>query len=401
MKALSYPLLLTALIHAETANFPSDAAFLSEHTDIITLSLDSGASVLVAPAWQGRVMTSTYDDKAGPSFGWINRKIIPDGVLPAEKVKGTLREKIYVFGGEERFWLGPEGGQFSYYFEPDAKFDFANWNVPAVIDTEAFEVADKSATHATFTHECELKNQSGFTFHMGIKRKVEILAEGQMEKNLSVDIPEGVKEVGYETTNEITNNGKEAWTTKTGMPSVWILGMYAPAPNTTVVIPIKDAEGPKVNDAYFGKIPAEYLQSNDTHIFMKGDGTRRGKIGITPARTMGIAGSYDADGKVLNIVTYTPQEAPEGYVNSMWEIQEEPFSGDVINAYNDGSPEPGAAPLGPFYEIETSSPAAALAPNETLVHKQQTYHLHGTEEELDAIAKKLLKVSLADITTAF
>ena len=157
----------------------------------------------------------------------------------------------------------------------------------------------------------------------------------------------------------------------------------------------------QVNDSYFGAIPESYLRTNETHVFMKGDGTRRGKIGISPARSMKVAGSYDANGQVLTVVTYTPQPAPHGYVNSMWEVQEDPFSGDVINAYNDGSPTPGAPPLGPFYEIETSSPAAALAPAETLQHKQQTYHLYGSESALDQLARHLLKASLDEIKAAF
>ena len=121
-------------------------------------------------------------------------------------------------------------------------------------------------------------------------------------------------------------------------------------------------------------------------IYFKGDGTHRGKIGVTPQRSKGIAGSYDADGQVLSIVTYNVQEAPSGFVNSMWEIQEEPYAGDVINAYNDGSPGPGLDPLGPFYEIETSSPAAALKSGEMIRHLQQTFHFQGSPSALNKIA---------------
>ena len=115
---------------------------------------------------------------------------------------------------------------------------------------------------------------------------------------------------------------------------------------------------------------------------------------------MCIAGSYDAAGKVLNIVTYNVQDAPNGFVNSMWEIQKEPYAGDVINAYNDGSPEPGAPPLGPFYELETSSPAAALKPGETMKHIQRTYHIQGSEALLDPLARKLLGAGLEEINSA-
>ncbi|HEY0466124.1 MAG TPA: DUF6786 family protein, partial [Polyangiaceae bacterium] len=65
------------------------------------------------------------------------------------------------------------------------------------------------------------------------------------------------------------------------------------------------------------------------------------------------------------------------YVNSMWERQAAPYAGDVINSYNDGPPAPGKPPLGGFYEIESSSPAAALAPGGSLRHEHQTYHFSG------------------------
>ena len=100
---------------------------------------------------------------------------------------------------------------------------------------------------------------------------------------------------------------------------------------------------------------------------------------------------------MLTIVTYNVQDAPHGFVNSMWEHQQNPYEGDVINSYNDGSPAPGEPPLGPFYELETSSPAAALKPGETMQHVQQTFHLQGSVEELDPIAKRLLGVRLNQI----
>ena len=120
--------------------------------------------------------------------------------------------------------------------------------------------------------------------------------------------------------------------------------MFNPSPQTTIVIPFKpgteDKLGPKVNDVYFGKVPPDYLTVEEDVLFFKGDGTRRSKIGISPQRSKGIAGSYDADGQVLTLVTYNVQDAPNGFVNSMWEIQKEPYKGDVINSYNDGSPAP-------------------------------------------------------------
>jgi len=78
----------------------------------------------------------------------------------------------------------------------------------------------------------------------------------------------------------------------------------------------------------------------------------------------------------------------------MWERQSAPYAGDEINSYNDGPPAPGKPPLGGFYEIESSSPAAALAPGEAITHVHQTYHFSGPRADLDALARHVLGVSL-------
>jgi hypothetical protein len=53
--------------------------------------------------------------------------------------------------------------------------------------------------------------------------------------------------------------------------------------------------------------------------------------------------------------------------------------------------------MGKFYEVESSSPAAALAPGQTLHHLHRTIHLTGNKDELDKIAKKLLGVGVDEI----
>jgi len=73
----------------------------------------------------------------------------------------------------------------------------------------------------------------------------------------------------------------------------------------------------------------------------------------------------------------------------------------VVNAYNDGPTAPGAKSLGSFYELETSSPGAALNPGESLSHVHTTIHLQGEEKDLDPIVKKILGVSLEEIKRAF
>ena len=91
----------------------------------------------------------------------------------------------------------------------------------------------------------------------------------------------------------------------------------------------------------------------------KADGKERGKIGVSPMRAKSIMGSYDVEHKVLTVANFTLDNENTTYVNSEWSIQEQPFAGDAANAYNDG-PLADGSQMGPFYELESSSPAAAL-----------------------------------------
>ena len=178
--------------------------------------------------------------------------------------------------------------------------------------------------------------------------------------------------------------------------------MYKPSPSTVMAIPFREnAAGPTVNDAYFGKIAADRLKIGKGVVFFKGDGASRGKIGIPPVRATGFAGSYSPDLGCLTIVRCDPTPANGEYVNSMWEQQKDPYAGDLINAYNDGSPAPGQPPLGPFYELETSSPGAELAPGQSLTHRQITVHFTGDPKQLDPLASQTLGVSLKEILSAF
>jgi hypothetical protein len=111
-------------------------------------------------------------------------------------------------------------------------------------------------------------------------------------------------------------------------------------------------------------------------------------------------GGYDASSRTLTIVQFSQPAAAADYVNSLWKLQENPYDGDAINSYNDGPPSPGAKPLGPFYELESSSPAAALKPGERMRHVHRTIHLQGPESALDVVAQATLGVSLDDIKTA-
>ena len=98
---------------------------------------------------------------------------------------------------------------------------------------------------------------------------------------------------------------------------------------------------------------------------------------------------------MLTIILFETDTAGT-YVNSKWELQKEPYKGDVVNAYNDGPLEDGTQ-LGPFYEIESSSAAQELKPGDTQRYKQVTCHFEGDYAAMQNMAQKLLGIKLDSI----
>jgi hypothetical protein len=367
--------------------FASDVAFLSRFGSVKVLESPDGGRVAVSAQYQGRVMTSAVEPQ-GRSLGFVNRKFIEDGKT------GTTFDN---YGGEDRFWLGPEGGQFSLYFPPAKPFVFTHWQTPRAMQEGEWDVKDASATAVTFVRRLALTNYAGTEFSIDVERKVSLVSPDEAKDRLGVTLTPAIKWVGFTTANTVQNAGKVAWTEQNGLVSVWILGMFAPVPGTRVIVPFeKNAGGEIVNDRYFGKVPADRLtvRENDGFLLFRCDGQYRSKIGLGPARAKPVLGSYSDDAKLLTVVVYSKPREATRYVNSMWEHQKDPYGGDVVNSYNDGPTEPGKASLGGFYEIESSSPAAALAPGEKLTHVHQTFHFSGPRDALDAIAQKALGVSL-------
>ncbi|MEN8115898.1 MAG: DUF6786 family protein [Bacteroidota bacterium] len=373
-------------------SFGYDIEFLKKHTKPVELT-NGDARVVISPEYQGRVMTSSADGEKGLSYGWINHDLI---------ASGETLDQINPVGGEERFWLGPEGGQFSIFFKNGSSFDFADWQTPACIDTEAYDLVSSDEKSAEFTKSIQIKNYSNFEFSFDVNRKISVIDDSKIKGLLNIAYQDAVKSVGYETVNQLKNTGAGNWEKESGLLSIWLLGMFNPSDEVTIIVPYKtEAESDYiVKDDYFGKIPADRLVVKDGIVFFKGDGKQRGKIGIPPQRALPVIGSYDAINKVLTVVKCEIPEGVTDYVNSAWELQEFPYKGDAINSYNDGPLEDGSQ-MGPFYELETSSSALALKAGETAVYRQTTVHFEGTEEELNAICQQIFNISVGEIKNVF
>ncbi len=182
-------------------SFGTDLEFLKKHQKPLVLIApdDDSAQVAVIGALQGRVMTSTANGTSGNSYGWLNYKLLESG---------KFTPHMSAFGGEDRFWIGPEGGQFSIYFQQGKQFVFDDWQVPAVIDSEPFEMISSDKSKAAFRKKSSLTNYSGTKFDIMIDRSVEVLSKIAIETAINFPLKD-VKAVAYETVNQITNQGED------------------------------------------------------------------------------------------------------------------------------------------------------------------------------------------------
>ncbi|HHU96445.1 MAG: hypothetical protein QM237_01395 [Bacteroidota bacterium] len=376
--------------------FGYDVHYLSgKDPDLIVLkSKDEKAQLILSSKYQAKVFTSTVNGLGGNSHGFVNYRFFDSGLVD---------EHINGFGGENRFWLGPEGGQYSIYFEPGSEQKFNNWYVPKPIDTESWETEKITDNETVFIKEMSLPNYLGNRLHLKAKRKVTLLENEQVEKSLHVSLPEGVQVMGYSTENSVTNLNDFEWTEKTGTVCIWMLDMYPPSEKAVTVIPYnkgcESALGVVVTSDYFGEIPVNRLVDKEGVLYFKTDGKSRGKLGLNAKRTTGVAGNYNPLTRCLTIITFDVH--PEAtYLNQEWNPGRNPLIGDLLNAYNDGPLEDGSI-MGPFYELESSSPAAFLKPGETLTHKHDVYHFVGDQEELTLLSQALLGIDLKKVVSVF
>jgi hypothetical protein len=373
---------------AASSAFEADKAFLEQHDPSLVTLQYGDTKLLLSPKYQAKVFTSTAD--GGQSFGWIHYKAFD----------GPLDPHMNAYGGENRLWLGPEGGKFSLFFSPGKNMEFANWHTPAAFDSEPWNLDSHTDTSAVCSKEMTLTNYAGTLLSLKIDRKVIILTPGAIENWLGVHLDASVKAVGYRTENTLTNTGTSNWDESTGMPCLWVLDMFPPSEQTTIVIPYKnDTTVLPATTGYFGEIPSDRIRYQDSVLFFKADGKQRGKLGVHPAAARNVAGSYDATRQVLTIILFDHNPLG-GYLNQEWRTDRRPFSGDAMNAYNDG-PLADGSQMGPFYELESVSTALFLAPGLSATHRHSVFHFTGPDAALDLVARQILGVSLKQIKTIF
>ena len=365
--------------------FGHDLEFLNTKDSIILLQ-NGDAAIAISPKYQGRVFTSTANGSSGRSFGWVNQKAFV----------GAPDPHMNAYGGENRIWLGPEGGKFSLFFPKGAEMVFKNWKTPAPFDTEPWELRARSDSSVELEKTMELVNYQGITLRLEVNRKISLISN--IFSYLRIPGTDGVSAVGYETENQLKNTGSTEWNEQTGMPCIWILDMFNPSDQSTIIIPYQGSAKPATTD-YFGEIPADRIRYKNNLLFFKADGKHRGKLGIHPAAATPVECSYDSLHGVFTVTRFD-MDNQSPYLNQEWKISKPPFSGDAVNAYNDG-PLEGGGQLGPFYELESVSPAAFLKPLQSITHRHAVFHFSGPVKSLDKIVHQILGISIDDISQAF
>ena len=377
-------------------SFGYDLAFLKQKDNslIVLSSNDGKAQIIVSPKYQGKVFTGTANGLQGDSFGFVNYKALDSEVID---------EHMNGYGGENRFWLGPEGGKFSVYFAPGAEQTYANWHTPKPIDIEPWDVVASDNGKAVMKKEMQVTNYQGARFKLNVNRSISLIAPAEVGRMLGITVNPELNMVAYQTDNTITNLNDFEWTTETGTICIWILDMFNPAPDAVTVIPFNEGDeallGKIVTSDYFGEIPADRLKIEGNIIYLKTDGKFRSKVGLNAKRAKSIAGNYDPDSKRLTITTFDVDKEAV-YLNQEWNPDKDPLTGDALNAYNDGPLDDGSI-MGPFLELESVSPAAFLKPAQSLSHRHTVFHFSGEEQDLNPIAEKLLGVSIKTIKSAF
>ncbi|HEA29091.1 MAG TPA: hypothetical protein ENH91_03705 [Leeuwenhoekiella sp.] len=369
--------------------FGYDLNFLKQRDTSLVVLGQGESEILVSPRYQAKVFTSTAEGMKGKSFGWINYNVFDQ----------ELDSHMNAYGGENRFWLGPEGSKFSLFFKPGTAMEYENWHTPSAVDTETWQVTTKDDKMVRMEKTMSLQNYADTQFEILAKRSIKILDKSEIENLLNISL-DSVSSVGFTTENSIANMGDHAWDEKSGAPCIWILDMFTPSPKTVIVVPYnEEATGKVATTDYFGEIPKDRISYKDGKIFLMADGKSRGKLGVPPQRAKNMTGSYDPVNHVLTITRFEVDEDAT-YLNQEWMPDKNPLVGDAVNAYNDGPLEDGSQ-MGPFYEIESVSPAAFIAPSETLSHQHSVFHFTGEEQQLNGLSIQLLGTPIEEIKNAF
>lgn len=355
----------------------------------------SAAALVVAPELVGRVMCSTFDAKAGEANAWINQGAVE---------KGKVDPVFNNFGGEERFWLAPEGGPFGLMFG-QKKSAFENYTVQDGMSSLTYRVVGSDGRSVSMEAEMSLRNSGDTEFSLRVERRISLLASCPYAS----EMPGPFESVAFQSENIVTNLGASPWSRENGTLAIWCLGQFVEHPRVSVIVPIRPAlrvlHSPPTVDEYFkdfclgGSFPSDRRVNFDEYVLLKADGKVRGKVGVKKERATGKLGSYNPNDDHLIIVDHDFYPDLD-YATGYWRCYDDPFNGDALSVYIDGPQRAGGSD-GLSYELETMSPALFLPPGQSFAYRNRTFHLRASRKAIGVVCKRFLKADIEEMDALY
>jgi len=265
--------------------------------------------------------------------------------------------------------------------------------VPPSLSSEPYALIKSLDKEVLMSKEMKLVNFMGTRFNFKVLRKIKLLEKKDIEKNIAINVNETLDYVAYESVHSIENIGDKEWKKETGLVSLWSAGMFEGSDKAVVIIPLKQKSSLDAVYKYMGPLDTTRLQLKGNVLLFKADGKYRSKIGIPHTIANEIYGCYAKDKNRLTIIQYRKVNEAM-YSNSTVSIQENPYEGEVIPIYNNGTMDYSQTDQVSFFELESTSAMVELLPNERLNHYHRVYHFSGNESLLNEISEKLLGVNL-------
>ena len=234
----------------------------------------------VCPDLQGRVMTSSARGAGGPELRLDQPRLHRSRTAGRSSTTTAAR----IASGS-----APKAASIGLYFPPGKPFDVRRTGRRRMRCRKARGTSrTQKPASVTFKKSMTLTNWSDTPFTVDVTRTAELVSRADAQEAPRPRRPgEGrwLRRVRDEEPHR--ERGQGAWKKDKGLVSIWILAMFAPVPDARVIVPFEtgpDVEGPIVNDAYFGKVPADRLEVRARAGFLvfKCDGKHRSKIGLGP-----------------------------------------------------------------------------------------------------------------------
>lgn len=383
---------------AERPIFSDDVALLNKHFSPVVLKLNGDQTLVLLSELQGRVMTGSQSGYHGESIGWFNRAKLEETSALANHESRISAGIDGSIGGAERTWFGPDGGTYSLFFDKHAARLPDNIRPPAAVNVTPYQLTYRTDSSATFEQTVSFNNHIGFDFVAKVERSVRIIAQNEVEALIGINLPKSVRRLTYTSQTKVTNLNESSWNADTGLFSIWSLAMLAP--DAIAVIPLKRPIKERAT-SYFSSTSVSRQKVTDKAVFYLADANRMDKIGVPVVNSTAWVGSYHPKRQLLTLTKLNPHPDPNSsYVSAVWADDAPALDGESHNIFNDG-PQQNGKPFGPFFELESSSPALKLKPNEAHIHNYSVLHFSGPISELTKISESVIKLSIEELIQTY